>query len=145
MATRMEEEMGISNLSVMQMATGKLGWLSQRQVVLAGNIANADTPNYLAKDLKALDFSQVLNASSAAGPKMSQTSAQHMTAGGGSAYRIETKTNNELYEVSANGNGVILEEQLMNLSNTNVQYQLTTNIYKKQLGMLRMALAGGHG
>jgi flagellar basal-body rod protein FlgB len=76
---------------------------------------------------------------------MSQTSAQHMTAGGGSAYRIETKTNNELYEVSANGNGVILEEQLMNLSNTNVQYQLTTNIYKKQIGMLRMALASGHG
>jgi flagellar basal-body rod protein FlgB len=140
----MEEEMGVSNLSVLQMARGKLGWLAQRQVVLAGNIANADTPNFLAKDLKALDFKKVLNARAGSAGTMMRTSAKHMTAAGSAAQRVGTTTNRQPYEVSANGNGVILEEQLMNLSNTNVQYQLTTNIYKKQLGMLRMALASNN-
>ncbi|MGI9490897.1 MAG: flagellar basal body rod protein FlgB, partial [Geminicoccaceae bacterium] len=33
-----------------------MGWLSQRQAVLAQNIANADTPNFRPKDLNAKDF-----------------------------------------------------------------------------------------
>jgi flagellar basal body rod protein FlgB len=33
-----------------------------------------------------------------------------------------------------------MEEQLMKLSDNQMQYQLATNIYQKQLKMLRMAL-----
>ena len=49
--------MNLGNLNVFSAATVKMGWLNQRQTVLAQNIANADTPNYRAKDLKAPTFS----------------------------------------------------------------------------------------
>ena len=52
---------------------------ANRQQVLAANIANADTPNYKARDF---DFSAALNTAmtgrGAAGLSMSQTSARHL-------------------------------------------------------------------
>ena len=40
----------------------RMTWLNQRQDVLSQNVANADTPGYVARDLKPLDFDDVLNA-----------------------------------------------------------------------------------
>ena len=44
----------------------RMTWLNQRQDLLSQNVANADTPGYVAHDLKALDFAQQLRH--AAGP-----------------------------------------------------------------------------
>ena len=54
---------------------------TQRQQLLASNIANADTPQYKARDL---DFAQVLQANlhSGAGAALTQTSPAHMALGG---------------------------------------------------------------
>ena len=38
---------------------------------------------------------------------------------------------------------MILEEQMIKLSENNVQYQLAANIYQKHLTMLRLAVSGG--
>ncbi|MGV3653906.1 MAG: flagellar basal body rod protein FlgB [Noviherbaspirillum sp.] len=58
---------------------------SQRQQLLASNIANADTPNYKARDI---DFSKALagalGASGAQGPlKLATSAAGHLGAAGG--------------------------------------------------------------
>ena len=37
-----------------------MNWLNQRQEVIAQNVANADTPDYRAQDLKAFDFKNVI-------------------------------------------------------------------------------------
>ena len=39
--------MDLGKLDIFKMASQKMGWLTERQVVLANNIANADTPNYI--------------------------------------------------------------------------------------------------
>ena len=41
---------------IMSMMKKKMGWLSQRQSVLAQNVANADSPNYVGSDLKPFTF-----------------------------------------------------------------------------------------
>lgn len=66
----LDAELGISAQSLKLQA--------QRAQVLATNIANADTPNYKARDI---DFRAVLAASEAAAApmKMSTTSPQHLT------------------------------------------------------------------
>ena len=38
----------------------RMTWLNQRQDVLSQNVANADTPGYVARDLKPLDFDDML-------------------------------------------------------------------------------------
>ena len=44
--------MDMSELSIVNIARNKLAYLSARQRVVAANIANADTPNYIAQDVK---------------------------------------------------------------------------------------------
>ena len=47
------------------------------------------------------------------------------------------------YETAPNGNSVILEEQLSKMGESSVNYRLTTELYKKHIGMLRSALGRG--
>ena len=43
-------------------------------------------------------------------------------------------------ETSPTGNSVVLEEQLIKVSETQIQYSMLTNLYRKQADMLRMAI-----
>ena len=46
------------------------------------------------------------------------------------------------YEVSPTGNAVVLEEQLVNLSKTQLEHTTVTNLYGKYVGLFKMALRG---
>ncbi len=51
----------MSDITLFQVASQKAQWLSARQVAVAGNVANANTPGYRALDVQ--PFSTFLNAS----------------------------------------------------------------------------------
>src|SRR5690349_5580690 len=59
--------MDFSKLPLFSMISQRIGWLSERQKVLAENVANADTPNYKARDLKPQDFAALASAAGAGG------------------------------------------------------------------------------
>ena len=131
--------MELGKLDIFKIASQKMGWLTERQVVLANNIANADTPNYRARDLKSQNFSRMLDAS----PQMrvAQTTSGHITGSvGRSDFRTFKERTADVYEVNPNGNTVVMEEQLMKVSESTIQFQLATNIYTKNLSMLKMAV-----
>jgi len=44
------------------------------------------------------------------------------------------------YETTIDGNSVVLEEQMAKENETAVSHRLTTELYKKHLGMIRLAL-----
>ena len=48
--------MSIGDSAIFGMMSEKMSWLSQRQRVLSQNIANADTPDYKARDIAKLSF-----------------------------------------------------------------------------------------
>ena len=48
------------NFNIFAVLSKRMDWLSQRQKVLADNIANADTPNFQPRDLRADEFRRVL-------------------------------------------------------------------------------------
>ena len=48
--------MDMGQIPLFSLLTGRMNWLSSRQSVLAENVANAATPNYVARDLKPVDF-----------------------------------------------------------------------------------------
>jgi len=48
--------MSIGDSAIFGMMSDKMSWLSQRQRVLSQNIANADTPDYKARDIAKLSF-----------------------------------------------------------------------------------------
>ena len=54
----------------------RLDWLGQRQQVLAGNIANADTPGYLPRDLRPLMFRDLVKREALV--RLAATDSRHL-------------------------------------------------------------------
>lgn len=145
--------MPMQDLTLMSAMLTKMNWMEERQKVLAENIANADTPNYRPQDVKPLDFKNLLQSStssvslgsaSASTPAsgLAKTDPNHIGAGGSAAIGGKSPTGEEKspYEVSPAGNAVILEEQLIKMNQNYTDYQFTTNLYQKNMDMLKQAL-----
>ena len=139
--TLTEVDMDLSSMGLFRMARQKMEWAGQRQTVLSQNIANANTPNYRAKDIETVDFAK--GTRSIAAVSMQKTAGSHLQ---GTytppTYRVEDERRRDLYEINPDGNQVVLEEQMLKVADNQAQYQLATNIYQKNLQMFRMALRG---
>ncbi len=121
----------------------RLSWLGQRQQVLANNVANANTPGYRARDLKALNFKQMLGGGGAK-LGMAATNAGHLAGQSRkpAAGAVEEKVDS--HEIVTSGNSVSLEEEMMKVGKTMMDYQLTTNLYSKHIKMIKTALGRGN-
>lgn len=133
--------MDFSRIPLLNMLTKKMGWLSQRQVVLSQNVANGDTPGYQAKDLQPFDFKKEL-AGAGLRLQAKRTDAAHLAAGGGDGGGRRAKAAADKYEASPQGNTVVLEEEMLKISDTQMDHSMITNLYRKQMGMLKMAIGG---
>ena len=72
--------MDLPDIPLLSMLKTRMSWLNQRQDVLSQNVSNVDTPGYVARDLKALDFDSVLKQS-AGGWQMTITNPRHIAIG----------------------------------------------------------------
>lgn len=131
--------MDMSGLSIVNIAKNKLDYLSERQKVIASNIANANTPGYLAQDVQEPDFAGMVKNSVSQSLPMTVTNPKHMTAApiGGGAYRVYTPQPDEALTID--GNGVSIEEQLNEASKIKGEYERTLTIYNKYKTMLKTA------
>ncbi|MCB1970059.1 MAG: flagellar basal body rod protein FlgB [Geminicoccaceae bacterium] len=124
--------------------SGRSAWLQARHAVLAQNIANADTPDYQPRDLKPENFEQLV---ARAGRRdtdihLVRTDSRHIDAAGsrkpdGAGQAITG------FETAPGGNSVILEEQADMMQQTQLDYQLTTNIYAKVVRLMKTAIGSG--
>lgn len=137
--------MGFGKFSVFDALSRKMGWLSQRQGVLAENVANADTPGYKPRDVEEAAFQRTLKrALRPMAPRV--TDPGHVDASiPPRRDSFDADEAKEKYETSPVGNAVVLEEQLIKVADTQMDYQTMTNLYKKHMGMFRMALGRGGG
>lgn len=113
----------------------RLGWLDRRQTVLAETVANADTPGYRPRDLKPFRFRDLL-----AGQPIATTDPRHLTGATGTA-GTDVRRSGRTYEAAPAGNAVVLEEQMTKIGETAIAHDLTTQLYRKYLGLLRTATA----
>lgn len=122
----------------------RMDWLGQRQKVLAQNIANADTPEYVPHDLKSQDFRRLVERNYLPSLKPDATQAGHIQT---SSLKVDGRSEEQKqrYETAPSGNAVVLEEQLIKVAQTQADYNAITNLYKKQVSMLKLALRGRMG
>lgn len=135
--------MAIGDLDIMTFLKSKMRWHQARQRVLAENVANADTPRYVPKDLKALSFKDALRVGKTSSAELVRTHKNHIAAGvssGGSAFG--TSTDND-FEKTPGGNAVVLEDQMMKVAENSFDYQMVSNIYSRSLGLIRTAIGRG--
>jgi len=128
---------GMSLLSAM---TQKMRWHQQRQDILAQNVANADTPNYRGEELKQIDFGSQLD-----GLKLDQvasTNPADFALGGGDEADLVDPEQQASFEVTPEGNGVTVEDEMMKVAANQMDYQAVTSLYTKSLQLIRTAI--GH-
>ena len=123
-------------IQLFDLAARKSAWLAARQVTLAGNVANANTPGYHAKDIA--PFADVLAKTQL---DLSSTSGAHLTlasTGGGTGAGTSEEVN--AFDVSETGNSVGVEGEMMKAGEVNRDYATTTNIVKTFHAMLMASL-----
>jgi flagellar basal-body rod protein FlgB len=128
--------MQIGGLSLFQALGEKMRWHQERQGVLAENIANADTPDYIERDLEAFSFGNEMK--SVASLTMSTSSPQHMSATSGGAGVFGTES--APFEITPSGNGVTLEDEMMKVSGNDMDYQAVTTLYMRSMRLLKIAI-----
>ena len=123
--------MDLTRNSSVALAERRLGWLEERQRVLAQNIANADTPGYQPRDLG--DF----RASMATAFGMARTSGLHLE---GRQSGPRARPDAVPGERAPNGNAVSLDREAIKVADTDTAHALATGLYRRWFGLFRTAL-----
>ena len=113
---------------------------SRRSSILAANIANADTPNYKARDM---DFSAMMKQSQTgndSGFNMSRTNEQHLSASSAQA-NPNIKYRNPL-NASLDGNTVDMHAEQARFSQNAVEYQTSLTLLSGKIKGLMLAIKG---
>jgi flagellar basal-body rod protein FlgB len=113
---------------------------SRRLELLASNIANADTPNYKARDI---DFRAALNQAAAeqGGVRLAVTKPGHipLSSGPGSMAEVQYRVPNH---AALDGNTVDSQMEHAAFAENAVRYQASLDFINSRLSGLRKALKG---
>ncbi len=121
-------------LALFSLASQNAKWLSTRQVTIASNVANANTPGYRAQDVQ--PFSAVLSHMQL---PMATTEAGHLQPASFSSGKTNVKPG-ESWDVVYSGNSVNLEQEMMKAGEVTNAHALNTNIVRAFHQMLGMAV-----
>jgi flagellar basal-body rod protein FlgB len=131
--------MSIVDLPVFSMLRSRMHWHQERQRLLAENVANADTPGFISRDLSPPEFGQPTGA--AAPVVLARTSAAHIgdLAGAGSSNFPQERRG--LYAVRPTGNAVSLEDEMLKVASNAMDYQTAASLYSRSLGLIKLAIS----
>lgn len=149
--------MGPADIPLLSMLKGRLGYLSNRQRLIAENVANSDTPGFMPRDLKPFTFQSKVQAASgvqATGPvsglggpspgvapsgSMAMTQPGRITVpnGNGPTYTTSGSPDSEM---TIDRNGVVLEDQMIKLTDTRMDYDAAITFYQSSMNMLKTAI-----
>lgn len=130
--------MALSDIPLFAMLRGRLGHLSERQRVIAANVANSDTPGFAPKDLQPFRFQAALQGSAAL-PALTHPAhmlpAKARNGANAGARPVISRDS----ETTLDGNSVVLEEQMIKMSEARMNYDAAIGFYQKSLNLLRLA------
>lgn len=107
--------------SWLSLAAKRMDWAAGRQKVIAENVANADTPGYVGRDVVSFDD----HLSRSVADRTSPESEEATNAWGG----------------SFDGNRVVLEEQMIMSREATSSYRLAASLYSKGHSLIALAVS----
>lgn len=130
--------MSLNEPLLVQKLNANMSYLSERQAMLSRNVANIDTPNFKASDLKKPDFSELVSGNTRT-VRMATTSPKHITPPS-DATNFDVNSRVKTLQKKPGGNNIVLEEQMGNISDVGMQHQMTSTLLKKFHQLYRMAV-----
>ncbi len=124
----------MSDVYLYKLAAQRIGYLSTRQSLIAGNVANANTPSFKAQDLK--PFAATLQETALT---MSVTNPAHITP---TAQEIDAPrpSEQEAADATVSGNSVDMETEMVKLGEVSRDYSEATGIQKLFHQMFNQAI-----
>ena len=127
----------MESIQLFELASRQAEWLSVRQSIVSGNIANANTPGFRAKDVT--PFDAVLQNTTL---PMAATNPMHISDPSTDRYVVESQVNEGSAE-QLSGNSVELADELMKQGLVKRDYDLNTAIVKSFHKMMLMTVRKG--
>jgi flagellar basal-body rod protein FlgB len=128
--------MPISDIPILSMLRERMQWHQARQQVLAENVANADTPNYQARDVVPPDFERQLSTASIG---LDRTDPNHIVSSDAGGPQFATDSSGR-YEIRPRGNSVTHEDEMMKVAANQMDYEAVTSLYTHSLSMIKLAI-----
>jgi len=121
-------------IQLFELASRQAQWLTVRQNVVAGNIANANTPHYKAKDVQ--PFERVLQNT---GFHLAATHRAHFTESPEAAHVTEVSALDDI-AVQQSGNTVAIEQEMMKTGEIKRDHELNAGLVKAFHRMMLMTV-----
>jgi flagellar basal-body rod protein FlgB len=117
----------------------RLSYLADRQQVIAQNVANTDTPGFTPSDLK--PFTLPGAAGSMQGlPPLTPTMTSPMHMAGTQPRPLAAKPiASPDSETTLDGNSVVLEEEMMRMSQARMDFNTAVSFYQQSMAMIQTA------
>lgn len=131
--------MGFGGITLFTALAEKMKWHQTRQGLLSENVANAETPGYRGRDLQAFRFEEHVRRVTAPQVQTALTAPTHI-AGKGIVSEAFRGTAANSFEITPDGNGVTLEDEMMKVTANQMDYQTVTTLYTRSMRLLRTAL-----
>ena len=129
--------MSTNDLPILTALRTRMQWHQERQRVLAENVANSDTPNFKPRDLVEPKFDP--SGAAAGGPlALVRTTPGQMAPPGASETFDESRKGG--FETRPAGNSVNLEDEMLKLSQNQMDYEAVTGLYSRSLHLLKTAI-----
>lgn len=128
--------MSISDSGIIRVMSEKMSYLGQKQSVQAQNVANANTPGFKAKEIVPFTFDDAMKDVQKG---MVTTNEQHIVPASMAGVNAGTKKARS-FETVPSGNSVDLEQQMMEVSKTTMDYQASASILHKFMTLIRLAI-----
>jgi len=121
------------SLEVFQLSHKMAVHAGRRQAVISQNVANADTPEYVARDLP--KFSDVVEPNASDMQRATRAAHLHGVVNGRDAPILEDTSH-----ASINGNTVSIEKEMLRAVETKRQHDRALAIYKSAMTVLQKTL-----
>jgi flagellar basal-body rod protein FlgB len=125
----------VTGLYLFDLASMHTSYLSVRQSTIAGNVANANTQGYQARDT--VPFAQVLART---GSDMAMTAPAHLQAPG---LGVAVRTDKTGWDVLETSSSVSLEQEMLKASEVSRQHNLDVGVVRSFHRMLMSAVRSG--
>ena len=131
--------MANDDISIFAMLKSRLTYLADRQQVISQNVANSDTPNFTPKDLKPFALPGRGGSAGALAPiTPTLTAPMHLAAPTAAALGSKPVDSPDS-ETTLNGNSVVLEDEMMKMTQSRMDYDAAVAFYQQSAQLLTTA------
>jgi flagellar basal-body rod protein FlgB len=130
-----------SDLSVFKLLDSRLDMLGARQKSVAENVANANTPGFVPRDVDMNDFKRSLTRQTSGSVGivgLAVTNTGHLQGKPVQAGAMKTIAQPDS-EVTMDGNAVVVEEQMLRLNQVRTDFDTALSLYQKGLALIKLA------